>query len=289
MQVCVSGVFKKNYHGCVYAIIFNDKSKTRSTSQVMGKGKGKGKGEAKGRNYANVEAKGKAPAPQNNGPNFHKMAREGNLDELKTATTEDLLRSDKFKRLPIHMACYEGQTEVVKYLLEKCPEAFFAEATDGFLPIHFASQQGKLETMKVLIRHAGNDAGGVKKLLQRTVKNKRTPLHLALWKKHLEAADFLVEKGADVTTRTSQDKLAVDFLDEPDKKVFLDMVENHAAKREKKRQASHVTSEESLQKKHMPEAEIADGKTSIIEETKAESPTKEVKSAISLADVLSAA
>merc|ERR1719341_2514069 len=108
--------------------------------------------------------------------------------------------------------------------------------------------------MKVLIKHAGSEAGGVKRILQRTVKNKRTALHLALWKKHLEAANFLVEKGADVAAKTSQNKLAVDFLEDPDKTAFLEMVEKHAAKQEKKRQAPHAASEESLGKKQKTDA-----------------------------------
>jgi len=131
--------------------------------------------------------------------------------------------------------------EAVNLICEKCPDVALREATDGFLPIHFAAQQGHLSTVKALVKAANTEAGAVKKLMARVVKGKRTLLHIALAKQHIEVGNYLVEKGIDAFALTDKEKLAVDFLDgDHKKKEFLDLLERHKANQERKREAPNV-------------------------------------------------
>eukprot|EP00397_Hematodinium_sp_SG-2012_P035591 GEMP01038301.1.p1 GENE.GEMP01038301.1~~GEMP01038301.1.p1 ORF type:complete len:290 (+),score=76.88 GEMP01038301.1:24-893(+) len=225
-----------------------------------GKNKGKGKGDRLGKD-------------ENAGPNYHSFARVGQLEELKQASVNDLLSPDFLKRIPLHLAAFAGQVEAVEYICEKCPEAVLREAADGFLPVHFAAQQGHLAVVKALVKCAGCQPGGVKRLMQRVVKGNRTLLHVALGKQHTEVGIYLIEKGIDASALTDKKKLAVDFLDDDKKPEILRAIDTHQAMQEKKRRAPNVQWEEQNEKRL--KTEIQKEQASVPEKEEASVPEKE--------------
>lgn len=106
----------------------------------------------------------------------------------------DLLHSkDNLANQPIHVACFTGNTNFVKYLLEKGASAT-ATNLEGNTPLHAAALMGRAELVELLLA-----AGAPVDPLSLA---EITPLQLACDRGHLAVALRLVEHKADVNHRT---------------------------------------------------------------------------------------
>jgi len=192
------------------------------------KGKGKkGKGKAEGKAEDGEGGKG-AKEPPSPPTELHVAARDGDIEKLKALleAAEDekaVNATDQHRRTPLHLAAFFGHALAVQLLLEKGADAQ-REAMDGFLALHFAAQQGRLDVVQAITRHlsGGKEHGVVKKHVNRVVhKGKKSALHLALQKNHVECAKFLVMKGASTEAKTAGGQSAIDLCQSDELRAAL--------------------------------------------------------------------
>jgi ankyrin repeat protein len=53
--------------------------------------------------------------------------------------------------MPLHVATRDGIVEVVRLLVEHCPEAMRAKNKRWYTPLHFAASQGRPEMVRLLV------------------------------------------------------------------------------------------------------------------------------------------
>lgn len=75
------------------------------------------------------------------------LSFQTSLDEKKTC----LLFVNSSRCSPLFMACSKGHLDVVKYILQICPESMNVSAAKNSFPIHIASQYRHLEIIKILL------------------------------------------------------------------------------------------------------------------------------------------
>jgi hypothetical protein len=125
-------------------------------------------------------------------------------------------------KAPLHLAVLVGATEVVNVLINEKPRASVSTvdtAVFGFdshggrlTALHYAAQIGDaaaLESMKLLLAAAFDK----QRCVSASSQNKWTPLHMAAFYGHLDAAKLLLEAGAD--------RAAVNQVDALDKEPGL--------------------------------------------------------------------
>jgi RNA polymerase sigma factor (sigma-70 family) len=95
----------------------------------------------------------------------------------------------------IYEAASIGKTEMVATRLQADPSLIEAYSSEGFTALGLAAHFGHVETLKFLI-----DRGGNINAISKHPMNV-SPLHAALFGRRLEAAQMLIEAGADVTPK----------------------------------------------------------------------------------------
>ena len=118
---------------------------------------------------------------------LHDIVRLLLIEDLGDVDTRDVNKST-----PLHLASWEGHTEVARLLIDRGAN-ITARDKHKSTPLHLASERGHMELAQLLV---GRGAA-------MTVQDRlgSTPLHLALMFHHTELAQFLVERGADATAR----------------------------------------------------------------------------------------
>lgn len=118
-----------------------------------------------------------------------KAARRGCTKTIRALIDNgaDVNEKDNHECTPLHLACENGQTEVVNLLLKREDIDVNAISKDGYTPLHLATEKGYIETVKTLIGAGAN--------VNALDKDKRTPLHNA---KNEETAKALIGAGAKV-------------------------------------------------------------------------------------------
>lgn len=132
------------------------------------------------------------------------MSQEPGLSEIMRAlyhrqvdVVNELLASGV--ELNVYEAAGTGQTQRLKELITSDPSLVNSHAHDGFTPLGLAVFFGHPETVKTLL-----DAGADVNLASRE-SMKVTPLASASAARQLEIARMLIERGADVNARASND------------------------------------------------------------------------------------
>ncbi|KAI6285885.1 hypothetical protein MCOR30_006968 [Pyricularia oryzae] len=100
-------------------------------------------------------------------------------------------------RRPIHAACREGYSNVVKVLLESGARADVKEPSFGLTPAHLAAMFGHHECLEHIIGHSSGS-------VDETLKGRKmycTPLHLAVANGRTKCVEVLLEAGVDVSRR----------------------------------------------------------------------------------------
>ncbi|XP_062453622.1 ankyrin repeat domain-containing protein 7 [Rhea pennata] len=164
---------------------------------------------------------------------LHRAAASGDLARLRRPRWLPILGidgRDKAKRTPLHLACANGHSEVVSYLVEKKCKL---DPRDGFKrsPLMKAVQCQQERCVAILLARGANpnlaDANGntalhlaaiapstslAGQLLEHNAhvdaQNKMgyTPLALAVTEHHEEMVEFLLRKGADVHARDQSER-----------------------------------------------------------------------------------
>jgi ankyrin repeat protein len=127
---------------------------------------------------------------------FYEAAKDGDFTKVKAM----MARNPKFVNArepflslaPLHGACYGGQFEMVKYLIENGAEVD-ARSDGGSTPLVEAVAQNNVQISKYLVAHGADvnskDSDG------------KTPLFWAAERGHVDATKFLIAKGADVNAK----------------------------------------------------------------------------------------
>jgi 7,8-dihydropterin-6-yl-methyl-4-(beta-D-ribofuranosyl)aminobenzene 5'-phosphate synthase len=129
---------------------------------------------------------------------IHKVAMDGNLEEAKALIAKDPSLTDakdEMGRTPLHLACYGGHTELVKFLLAKGAD-IEAEFANGATPLFWAIPEGHIDIVKLLI-HEGGD-------IQARQNDGTSLLHIAAVSGRKEIAELLIDKGLDPNTKQNE-------------------------------------------------------------------------------------
>lgn len=113
------------------------------------------------------------------------LAAGHHFDEVSPA-----LNSFNDSQTPLHIACRDGHTDVVRVLLQHGADPNTLEPTLMAVPLHKAVYNGHAEITAMFVQAAGID------LDRQGLTNGDTPLHDALWHGYADCAQILVEAGA---------------------------------------------------------------------------------------------
>ena len=124
---------------------------------------------------------------------------------------------DKYGWTPLHYAADRGYKAVMLDLLRGVGVNRDIPDNNGYTPLHLAARGGFVELMDMLVTafpDKGADVNGVT-----TCGN--TPLHLACYKKHKRAVEYLLAHRANTATKSKGYKTATDVAQSRDIKNLL--------------------------------------------------------------------
>ena len=145
---------------------------------------------------------------------FHKAVENGALKlmEFFLSTSIDMNARDDHGRTALHVACWNGKTEVTKLLIELSTKNngidLKARDNNGRSVLHMACCNGTTEIVKLLIELSTKDDGI--DLNARDIYG-ATALHVAGWNSRTETAKLLIElstkyEGIDINARDNNGK-----------------------------------------------------------------------------------
>uniref|UniRef100_A0A8R1E2Y5 Ankyrin repeat and sterile alpha motif domain-containing protein 1B n=1 Tax=Caenorhabditis japonica TaxID=281687 RepID=A0A8R1E2Y5_CAEJA len=107
----------------------------------------------------------------------------------------------------LHHAVLENQNQISKLLMDYEPLLLLSKSTKNILPIHLAAWNGNLEIVKMLLLQALEKPVD---LLNAVNIFNETPLHLAVQRGHLEVVRYLIKKNADPFIRNENRENVLD-------------------------------------------------------------------------------
>jgi hypothetical protein len=132
------------------------------------------------------------------------IARTGTLTQLKAAVAKDADIINKVSPegyTPLTLACYYGNNEVAKYLIENVKNI---NSISGYgTPLMAATVKKNTELVKLLLENKANP--------NLTDQNGSTALHFCVIFSDVEIAKLLVEAEADATLKDNRGKSAEDY------------------------------------------------------------------------------
>ena len=90
---------------------------------------------------------------------MHEACRAGDLSRVQQIIEKggNPRKCDKLSRAPLHLACWAGQLEVVRFL---CGDEVGVDpnqpAQDNFTPLHFCAQGGHVDCCRLLLERGAN-------------------------------------------------------------------------------------------------------------------------------------
>jgi ankyrin repeat protein len=119
---------------------------------------------------------------------------------------------------PLIMAAYQGDTEIVRLLLEAGADVGALDPGMKATALHAASYAGHAAPARLLIQY-GIDID------KQGPYNGYTALHDAIWQNHVEVAQVLIEAGADLGIRSNSGQTPLDFARSKGAKQIIAMIE----------------------------------------------------------------
>ncbi|XP_030623411.1 transient receptor potential cation channel subfamily A member 1b [Chanos chanos] len=114
-------------------------------------------------------------------------------EEMGHAVETHINYLDKSKSSPLHLAVRGGNTEVIKLCISKGARVD-QQQCDKSTALHFACTQGAMEAVKLMLSAYNR----VEDIINIRDGASQTPLHKATLFDHVELAEYLVSKGADI-------------------------------------------------------------------------------------------
>lgn len=155
-------------------------------------------------------------------------AENNHLDIAKSLLDEDpsLVNSrDSDLYTPLHRACYNGHTDMVKFLLNHNAD-IAARTEDGWYPIHSAARWNQAQVISILLEHGAD--------INARTNSGQTPLHLAASEK---------ENGETISLLLSNCNLNLELrnsLGETAEAICARTSEHHKLFDERKKQQNHL-------------------------------------------------
>jgi len=174
---------------------------------------------SKGANVNEEDVSGNTP--------LHDAAEEGHKEiaELFIAKGANVNAKTRFGTTPLHGATYQGHKEIVELLIAEGANVNvwrFVDAT----PLMDAVVKGQKEIVELLI------AAGAEVNVKRN--DGETPLHRAAWRGHYATAELLITKGADMNAKTAsgpnKDKTPLDLAITRKHTEIADLLRKHGGK-----------------------------------------------------------
>ncbi|XP_050954767.1 transient receptor potential cation channel subfamily A member 1b isoform X3 [Labeo rohita] len=113
--------------------------------------------------------------------------------ELGYSSTAQINYLDKTKSTPLHLAVRGGNIEVIKLCIVKGARVD-QQQCDKSTALHFACTQGALEAVKIML----SSYNKVEDIVNIRDGANQTPLHRATLFDHVELAEYLISKGAEI-------------------------------------------------------------------------------------------
>ena len=139
---------------------------------------------------------------------LHYAAEEGNLDICQILVSYgaqvNCLTSEKWT--PLHLATFNNQTGVAKYLLRNGADHSLKDWFDSKTALHYAAREGNLDICQILVSYGAQ--------VNCLTSKKWTPLHLATFNNQTGVAKYLLRNGADHSLRDRFDKTALHYAAE---------------------------------------------------------------------------
>ncbi len=132
------------------------------------------------------------------GEDVHRAAMEGNLEELQALIAKDPSLTDakdEMGRTPLHLACYGGHMELVKFLLSKGAD-IETKFANGSTALFWSIPEGHIDIVKLLITKGAD--------IQAKQNDGTTLLHIAAAFGQTEIAELLIDKGLDPNTKQNE-------------------------------------------------------------------------------------
>jgi ankyrin repeat protein len=144
---------------------------------------------------------------------LHSAAAGGDLDCIALVfekTSIDVNSTDDDGTTPVMEAFCNGELEAAKVLVERGSDLLCVD-NDGWNALHYAAEGGDLDCVEWLLANAAIDVNSVDLFGEASIAK-------ALSSNELNAANLLVEKGANLFMKNKSGKLAIDTRvdDEPD-------------------------------------------------------------------------
>ncbi|XP_065151103.1 transient receptor potential cation channel subfamily A member 1b [Paramisgurnus dabryanus] len=114
-------------------------------------------------------------------------------EEMGISTLVHINYLDKTKSSPLHLAVRGGNIEVIKLCIAKGARVD-QQQCDKSTALHFACTQGAIEAVKVML----SSYNRVEDIINIRDGANQTPLHRATLFDHVELAEYLVSKGAEI-------------------------------------------------------------------------------------------
>ncbi|KAL4635179.1 transient receptor potential cation channel subfamily A member 1-like [Arapaima gigas] len=102
---------------------------------------------------------------------------------------------DKSNSSPLHLAVHGGNLEVIKFCISKGAKIDLQQC-DKSTALHFACTQGAIEAVRLML----STYSRVEDIINITDGANQTPLHRAMIFDHVELAELLISKGADINS-----------------------------------------------------------------------------------------
>ncbi|CAP34287.2 Protein CBG16074 [Caenorhabditis briggsae] len=107
----------------------------------------------------------------------------------------------------LHHAVLENQNQISKLLMDYEPLLILCKSTKNILPIHLAAWNGNLEIVKMLLLQTMEKPADI---LNAVNIFNETPLHLAVQRSHIEVVFYLIKKNADPFIRNENKENVID-------------------------------------------------------------------------------
>jgi ankyrin repeat protein len=159
-------------------------------------------------------------------------AEKGNIEVVKqhlAAGTDVNGKGDKFEASPLHLAAWEGHTEIAALLIANGADVHMQNRF-GSTPLHFAAEQNNKEIVALLI------ANGAK--VNTSDIYGSIPLHSAVKCGHKEVVELFIAKAADVNSKMDKGYTPLDVAIDYKQTEITELLRKHGGKTKKELEAA---------------------------------------------------
>jgi hypothetical protein len=148
-------------------------------------------------------------------------AMKGREDTVRTLLTDgnDINAGNRNGETPLHLAAEQGNSDIVKILLEQGAMVDAVETAAGYTPLHYAARQGHSDLCDLLIRF-GADPDAL-------TENLDSPLHLAIEKGRAGVVRVLLKYHARLDTKNRKGQTPLQLAEHLANQEIANLINQH--------------------------------------------------------------